>query len=199
MIVAIQRLNETAGGALLRHYLQLPPADRRLRFGASLSPEAVAEFVRGIDFIRHGVFAVHDRDLAITGVAHIGVNDDAAELGLSVLPTHRGAGAGSALVERAILYARNRFLSRLYMHCLAENAPIMRIARRFGMHIATASGNAESFLELPPPSPASIAAEVVTEQFALLDCLLKLQFVAWRCLAAEAAEPALSKCSHTAH
>ena len=198
-MMAIQRLNEAARGALLRHYLQLPPADRRLRFGASLSAEAVAEFVRGVDFIRHGVFAMHDRDLAIIGVAHIGVNDDAAELGLSVLPTHRGAGAGSALFERATLYARNRFLSRLYMHCLEENAPIMRIARRFGMHIATARGDAESFLELPPASPASIAAEAVTEQFSLLDYLLKSQFAAWRCLAAEAAAPALSKCSHTAH
>jgi GNAT superfamily N-acetyltransferase len=179
-MIAIQRLSGSARDALLRHYLQLPLADRRLRFGASLAAEAVADFVQSIDFDRDAVFAIRDHDLAIAGVAHVGPRGDAVELGLSVLPMHRGKGAGSALFERASLYAGNRFLRRLHMHCAEDNAAIMRIARRFGMHIVTNAGDADACLQLPLPSPASIAAEFMTEQAALFDCLLKMQIAAWR-------------------
>ena len=180
MTVAVQRLNDNARAAIVAHFLALPKEDRRLRFGSSLSPEGIAAYVDKIDFDRDAVFAVHDDRLALVGVAHVAFGDDLAELGLSVLPAHRGHGVGGVLFERAAAHARNRFIPRLFMHCLAENAPIMRIAGRFGMDIVTTTGDADAHLELPPASPASITGEFMTDRFALYDHALKAHTAAWK-------------------
>jgi GNAT superfamily N-acetyltransferase len=180
MNVAVQRLDASARAPLVMHFLALPAKDRRRRFGSSLAPEGIAAYVDKIDFERDAVFAVHDDRLVLVGVAHVAFGDDLAELGLSVLPAHRGHGIGGALFERAAAHARNRFIPRLFMHCLEENAPIMHIARRFGMDVVTSIGDADAHLELPPASPASIAGEFVTDRFALYDHALKAHIAAWK-------------------
>ena len=45
---------------MLAHFTSLDGEDRRLRFGAPLRDEAIANYVERIDFVRDGVFAVHD-------------------------------------------------------------------------------------------------------------------------------------------
>jgi GNAT superfamily N-acetyltransferase len=179
MTFAIQRLDARSRAALVAHFLALPAADRRLRFGASLAPERIAAYVDEIDFERDAVFAAHDDRLALVGVAHMAFTGEQAELGLSVLPGHRECGAGSALFERATTHARNRFVSSLFMHCLAENAPIMRMARRFDMDVVTESGDAEAHLNLSPANLASISKEFVSDRLALYDYALKAQAAAW--------------------
>jgi GNAT superfamily N-acetyltransferase len=176
---AIQRLDARSRAALVAHFLALPAGDRRLRFGASLAPERIAAYVEEIDFERDAVFAAHDDRLALVGVAHVAFAGKQAELGLSVLPGHRECGAGSALFERATTHARNRFVSSLFMHCLAENAPIMRMARRFDMDVVTESGDAQAHLALSPASLTSISREFVTDRLALYDYALKAQAAAW--------------------
>jgi GNAT superfamily N-acetyltransferase len=176
---AIQRLDARSRAALKSHFLALPAGDRRLRFGASLVPERVAAYVDEIDFDRDAVFAAHDDRLALVGVAHVAFTGEHAELGLSVLPGHRGSGVGGALFERATTHARNRFVSSLFMHCLAENAPIMRMARRFDMAVVTESGDAEAHLALSPASLASISQGFVCDRLALYDYALKAQAAAW--------------------
>ena len=202
MTVTAQHLNENerVRAELSVHFLALPTEDRRLRFGSSLSPgEGIAAYVDHIDFVRDAVFAVHDDRLALVGVAHLAFADDLAELGISVLPEHRGRGVGSALFERASAHARNRSVPRLFMHCLKENAPIMRMAKRFGMDIVADLGDADAHLALPPASPASIAGELVTDRFALYDYALKAHVMAWRRInivllgAANAEEPRHSR------
>ena len=173
MMIAVQRVDDGARAAHVAHFLALPREDRRLRFGSPPSPEGIAAYVGKIDFGRDAVFAVHDDRLALIGVAHVAFGDELAELGLSVLPAHRRRGVGGALFERAAAHARNRLMPRLFMHCLQENAPIMRMARRFGMDIVTEVGDADAHLELPPASPASIAGEFMTDRFALCDYALK--------------------------
>jgi GNAT superfamily N-acetyltransferase len=180
MTAAIHRLNESARAALLAHFLALPTQDQRLRFGSSISPEGIAAYVDKIDFDRDALFAVQDDRLALVGVAHVAFGDDLAELGLSVLPAHRGNGVGGALFERAATHARNRFMPSLFMHCLKENAPIIRMARRFGMDIVTDIGDADAHLDLPPASPASITEEFVTDRLALYDYALKAHAAAWK-------------------
>lgn len=156
---AIQHLNECIRASLVAHFLALPLRDRSLRFGTSLAPARIADYVDQIDFNRDAVFGVHDDRLVLFGVAHLAIEDDLAELALSVLPAHRDRGAGSALFRRAVTHARNRRVPRLFMHCRATNGPIMRIAQKFGLEIVAGWGDAEAYLELQPPSASSIAVQ----------------------------------------
>jgi GNAT superfamily N-acetyltransferase len=179
-MTTVQRLDQRARRALGEHFLELSTEDRRLRFGSSLSAEGIAQYVDRIDFERDAVFGVHDSSLALVGAAHLAFLADHAELGLSVLPEHRGCGVGSALFERAAAHARNRSVPRLYMHCLSENAAVVHIARKFGMHIVAEAGEADAHLELPPASPGSIAGEFVTDRLALYDYALKSHVATWK-------------------
>jgi GNAT superfamily N-acetyltransferase len=159
MSFAIQRLNEGIRATLVAHFLALPMKDRCLRFGASLAPAVIAAYVDGIDFVRGAVFGVHDDRFALVGVAHVAIEDDLAELALSVLSMHRGRGVGGALFKRAVAHARNRCIPRLFMVFRSENAPIMRIAQRFGMRVVARGGEAHAHLKLQPASLSSIAVE----------------------------------------
>ena len=135
MTFPIQRLGDRSRASYASHLSALPRDDVRLRFGAPLGREGIDAYVARIDFDTDAVFAAHDDRLEPAGVAHVGIVDGTAELGVSVLPGHRGRGLGGALVARACEYARNRRIGRLWMHHLAENAAMMRIARRVGMAI----------------------------------------------------------------
>ena len=170
---AVKRIDQNGRDMLLAHFVALSTEDRRLRFGASLSAEAIERYVDGMNFDRDAVFGVFDDELALIGVAHVAFSDDVAELGISVLPERRGRGAGRALFARASEHARNRFVSRLFMHCLAENAAIMHIARTSGMDIVAAAGDADAHLALSPASPASVTGEYLTDRLALYDYALK--------------------------
>jgi RimJ/RimL family protein N-acetyltransferase len=134
--------------------------------------------VDGIDFDVDAVLGVYDDALEFCAVAHVAFGGDAAELGVSVLPGHRGGGIGSALFARAAEHARNRFVTRLFMHCLSENAAMMHIAKKSGMSICVDTGEADAFLKLPPADPASVAGEFVDQRLALFDYALKTQAAA---------------------
>jgi GNAT superfamily N-acetyltransferase len=171
--VAAQRLKADGRSLLVAHFLALSIKDRYLRFGTPLAPSAIADYVDRIDFAHDAVFGVHDDRLVLVAAAHVAFEDDVAELGLSVLPAHRGRGIGGALFERAVAHARNRCIRRLFMHFLAGNEPIMRIARRFGMDIVTRADEADAHLQLPPASLVSIAGEFVTDSLTLCGRALK--------------------------
>jgi RimJ/RimL family protein N-acetyltransferase len=176
----VQRLGEASRLALRRHFLDLDAEDVRLRFGVTISATAIANYVDRIDFDSDAVFGVHDDELALVGVAHVGFTEDMAELGVSVLPAHRGRGVGSALLARAADHVRNRFVTRLFMHCLAENAAMMHIARKLGMKIFVDTGEADAFVKLAPADQASVAGEFVDQRLALFDYALKAQAMRMR-------------------
>jgi GNAT superfamily N-acetyltransferase len=188
--IPVQRLNEHARNGVVAHFLSLSAEDRRLRFGTPLSAEAITAYVERIDFERDAAFAVHDDSLLIVGIAHVALSDHHAELGLSVLPAHRGRGIGSALFARGAQHARNRFVRALFMHCLRENAAVVHIAQRFGMQIVTESGDADAHLELLPASAVSIAGELVDDRLARYDYALKVEVAAWKGVNSALAEAA---------
>ncbi len=173
MSTSVQRLGHATAAELQRHFLQLAPEDLRLRFGTPLAAEAIVAYVNRIDFDVDAVFGVYGDELELGGVAHLAFSDDMAELGVSVLADQRGRGLGGALFARAVEHARNRFVTRLFMHCLTENALIMHLARKAGMAICIDAGEADAFLQLPPANPASVAGEFVDQRLALLDYTLK--------------------------
>lgn len=177
-------LSRLQRGALLEHFLALGGEDRRLRFGVGLSDHGVRDYVERIDFDRDAVFGVFDDDMRLAGVGHLARGDGFAELGVSVLPAHRGQGMGGALLARVHTHARNWGVPTLFMHCLSENGAMMHLARKQGMRIASERGETDAYLELSPGDPASIANALFADRVALFDYALKSQAHAARRLAA---------------
>jgi GNAT superfamily N-acetyltransferase len=169
--------------ALERHFLALGSDDRRLRFGIVLSDTAVRAYVTRMDFERDAAFAVLDDELDLLGAAHLAREKGHAELGVSVLPGHRGRGIGGALLARAHTHARNWGVRTLFMHCLTENRAIMHLARKQGMQIVAESGEADAKLLLPPADASSYLGAAFEQRVALFDHALKTQLANARRLA----------------
>jgi GNAT superfamily N-acetyltransferase len=168
-------LTERHRRALLRHFLELGPEDRRLRFGTPLPARGVRTYVDRIDFVESDVLAVFDDRLRIVGALHIAYGGDEAEMGLSVLEAFRGQGIGHALFRRGTARLANRFVRIVHMHCLRENASVMHLARNNGMRIVVDGSEADACLHLPAPTPGTVAAEWVAERLAFLDYRGKLE------------------------
>jgi GNAT superfamily N-acetyltransferase len=174
MAIPVQRLGAIAASQYLEHLLALPPGDARLRFGSAISAETIAKYVQGIDFDTDEVFGVYGDGMTLVGAAHLAFSgDEAAELGVSVLPGQRGRGVGVALVARAAEHARNRRVRRLFMHCLAENVVMIHIARRANMDVVIDLGDADAHVALPPADSRSMHNELLADRVALYDFALK--------------------------
>lgn len=140
--------------SLLAHFLALNDEDRRLRFNQPTRDWTIRHYVDAIDFERDTVFGVYDSQLTLDGVGHVvTLRDDdrprAAEFGVSVSQSARRRGIGSALLERAITHARSMQFSTLWIHFQSDNDAMMRVARKAGMTIQCAYGEADAWLALP--------------------------------------------------
>ncbi|CAB3803331.1 hypothetical protein LMG28614_05786 [Paraburkholderia ultramafica] len=165
---------------LLAHFLALDEDDRLLRFGQIVPNHVIENYVRAIDFTRDTVFGVFNSQLELTGVGHLAYlpaegDKRTAEFGVSVLESVRGQGIGTKLFERAAIRSRNTHVTMLYMHCLSRNSTMMHIAKKAGMKIEYAYGDADAYLTLPPADQSSIIAEMLQEQAAVFDYALKRQ------------------------
>lgn len=176
----VSRLRADAREAYLTHLLSLGGEDVRLRFGSALTAGAIEAYVSRIDFDTDTIFAVYRDDLQLAGAAHVAFAGDFAEIGVSVAPGARRGGIGSALVARAAEHVRNRRVQRLYMHCLAENATMIRIARRAGMDVIVEAGEADAHVALEPATPVSVTNEMLADRLALYDYTLKRNVETWR-------------------
>ena len=174
--IAVQKLGPWQRGEVQRHLLRLGDEDRRLRFGQPLPDAAIERYVDGLDFTRDRVFGIHLQEMELCAVAHLALDGVAghAELGLSVDEGLRRRGYGEALLARGVLHAANRGFRALFMHCLSENAAMMRLAARAGLRIVVASGEADARLALQPV-PGGALREAMEDQFALVDYVLKQQ------------------------
>jgi hypothetical protein len=71
--------------------------------------------------------------------------------------------------------SRNTRVSVLYMHCLSRNSTMMHIARKSGMKIEYAYGEADAYLSLAPADHTSIMTEMLQEHAAVFDYAIKRQ------------------------
>jgi RimJ/RimL family protein N-acetyltransferase len=206
LAIPIKELTEADCPLLLAHLVELGPEDRYLRFGNPLSNATIEHYVQGIDFRDSTVLGVFDDELRLVAAGHFarqrpstapGSNGQAessvAEFGLSVSGQARGRGIGTALFVRAAIHARNLGISTLFMHCLTQNRAMMRIARKAGMEISYAAGEADAYVALAPADAASVMREAMQEQIALFDFAFKQQLLNSRTLLGKtsAAEEAL--------
>jgi RimJ/RimL family protein N-acetyltransferase len=178
--VLVRELASQNREQLLTHFLALGEEDRLLRFGQMVPDHVIENYVRTIDFGRDTVFGVFDHELVLIGVGHLAylpVEEDqrTAEFGVSVLERARGQGVGTKLFERAAIHSRNTRVTTLYIHCLSRNATMMHIAKKAGMRIDRAYGEADAYLSLPPANHSTILSEMMQEQIAAFDYAMKRQ------------------------
>ena len=185
--VLVKALGKHDRRRVLRHFMVLDSNDRLLRFGSMLPDERVADYVGKLDFVNDIVFGVYNRVFQLVGVGHLAFTSKAAhpdaihytdkekvaEFGVSVSKSARGQGVGTRLFERAAIHCRNSDVDTLYMQCLSSNRTMMHIAKKAGMEIQREYGEADAHLHLPPPSPSSVLAEALEEQFAKIDYTVK--------------------------
>ena len=153
------RLLPADRAALTGHFLALDRDDRRLRFGASLSDDAIRALEERIDFERDEIFGIPGSDLRLLAVVHVAFYPGKAELGLSVLPAARGQGLGNALFSRAVMHLVNRGVREVFVHCLTENGAMMHLARRNGMRVVRDGPETDAYLALPRATAGSVIAE----------------------------------------
>ncbi len=175
-----RHLNDTHREALIVHFRGLSRRDAYLRFGTFLAPESIAAYVQGIDFERSTVLGVYGEALELLGVAHLCPEGSVVELGISVLEKARRRGIGALLMRRSLSHARVIGADRLFMHCLAENGDLMRLAHAAHAEISFHHDEADGFILVPPLTPFSAAVEFAEEQLGVVDYAIKAQRVAWR-------------------
>jgi ribosomal protein S18 acetylase RimI-like enzyme len=157
------RLREADRASLAAHFLALGEEDRRLRFGVNLSDDSLRDYVARLDFRRDRLFGLHDSNLELVAVVHVAPGDAGSELGLSVLHGWRGQGVGDALFRRAVTFLRKQGSQAVFVHCLAENAAMLHLARKNGLRVAYSGGEADAYLALQPsgllePKPLEVLA-----------------------------------------
>ena len=152
------------------HLFRLSAEDRRLRFGNVVGDGVIDAYVDGIKPVRDRILVHMDGSLAVIGAVHISASRrHATELAFSVHKAARGAGLGTQLAERAILWSRNRGIRRVSICCLPENRAMRRLTARIGMAMTTEDGMCEGTLALAGATPLSVLRETAQETAALAD------------------------------
>ena len=99
------------------------------------------------------------------GTLHIAkIGSSQVEFGIIVHKDHRSLGIGNTMLEEAIVWARNRNYSELFMHCLGWNKPIQHLCQKHGLLPRDNLGDSEVSIHLNPPSWITIAQEVSIKQ-----------------------------------
>ena len=99
------------------------------------------------------------------GTLHIAkLSDSEVEFGIIVHRDYRGEGIGNAMLEEAIVWARNRNYSELFMHCLGYNKPIQHLCQKHGLLPRSIMGDSEVNIHLNPPSWVTVVQEADIKQ-----------------------------------
>ena len=155
--------------AIVTHLSALDAEDRRLRFGASVSDDAIVDYVGRITFWKAGLIGQFE-DGRLIGLAELiydhtpglpSVERMGAELAVTVLPEYRNRGVASELVRRALLCARNRNVGAVTMMCLLENRQMRHLASKFDAALRFEEGMVESQVDLARPNGLSYAIEAI--------------------------------------
>jgi acetyltransferase len=123
-------------------FARLTPEDVRSRFFVAMKalPPALLARLTQIDYDREMALVALNPDAPheLLGVVRLSADPDnaAAEYAVEVRSDWKGRGLGYALMQEIITYARSRGIGELYGTILAENAPMIDMARELGFSVA---------------------------------------------------------------
>ncbi|MGI8525519.1 MAG: GNAT family N-acetyltransferase [Pseudolabrys sp.] len=160
------------------HLLRLDPESRRRRFSGAVSDDLVrahAATARGIGVIIHGFFV----EGMLRGSAELRVGDPPftreAEAAFSIEQPWQSHGVGSALLERTLLSARNRRVTSLHMHCLADNQRMRELAQKFDAELTFDFGSVTGELDPPRSTALSLMREMMADGHGIANAILDAQ------------------------
>jgi RimJ/RimL family protein N-acetyltransferase len=139
---------------------------RRLYFGVSTGAGLIERLIERIEAEpdRHEILIAQNCD-GWLGTVHIAkIDTTTVEFGIIVHTDYRGKGIGNAMLEEAIVWARNRNYSELFMHCLGRNKPIQHLCHKHGLLPRSIMGDTEVNIQLNPPSWVTIVQEAGIKQ-----------------------------------
>ena len=147
------------------HLKRLPPEDRRSRFQYAITDAQIDDHVDR--FIQGGGHVIGwFVDGGLRGAAEVMVFPDhvTAEGAFEVEADWRGLGVGRELVNRALLWARNRGVRRLLIHTTRRNTAMPKAAKRNGASFEFDLADAEGLIEAPKASWRSHLREAQFEE-----------------------------------
>jgi GNAT superfamily N-acetyltransferase len=158
------------------HLLRLDDASRRGRFGGVVSDETVhrhADLAFRMGHVVHGFFV----DGILRGAAELrtfaGPRAREAEAAFSIEQRWQSHGIGSALLERTLLAARDRGIRFLHLQCLADNARMQQLVRKFDAELGFHCGVGE--VTTPGPTPLALMREVVVDDHGFATAVLDVK------------------------
>ena len=160
--------------------------DRRLRFGGSLSDEAIETYLKSsfVDFGINNMWFIVDvespetfgRKVVATCHVNYDYKTNTAELGLTVSPDYRNQKIGQELYNRGVTWARMKGAETIFMHCLSENKTMQHIARKAGMTVITIDPTEkQSSIKVDKNQALAGFQDSVLEQMAVYDMLVRNQ------------------------
>ena len=98
-----------------------------------------------------------------------------AEVAFSIEKPWQSHGVGSALLERTLLAARNRGIKLVHMSCLAANARMQQLARKFEAELSFDMGSVVGEVAAPQATPLSVFREMVADGHGFATAVLDVQ------------------------
>jgi GNAT superfamily N-acetyltransferase len=159
--------------ALESHFAALGIEDLRNRFCGSIRPEIVSQYIDQLSVTGVPTYGIFNPGHAIVAVCQLGQSERDLEVGLTVLPTYRRQGLARALLSRSASYARARGLKALVIHCLADNTPMLSLARRIGMRVENSHGEVDGCLTLRAGTALDFWTEIAYDQEGIADSVMR--------------------------
>ena len=169
-------LFETDRERLSAHFLRLDADDRRSRFFGQLGDAAILDYVGRIDWRRTTILGCV-LDGQVRGVVELVVSTAtvpaSAELAFSVERAFQNRDIGTALLEKALDLARNRFIGRVTMLCLRDNARMVQLAQKHSAQLQVQEGEIQGRIWPLWPTCRSLLEELSANGQAVLAALFE--------------------------
>lgn len=160
------------------HLMRLDKASRNLRFAHGVSDAFIEDYASHMTDTGSTVFA-YIEDGEVRAAAELKKLGDTwgreAEAAFSVEAAYQDHGLGTELMGRVIRAARNRGVHLLYMSCLASNAKMQAIARKYEADLRFELGEVIGEIVPQEPNYFSLLAEAVEDRVGFMMAVLDVQ------------------------
>ncbi len=160
------------------HLLRLDPESRNRRFSGAVADEVIirhASTAGAPGVVIHGFFV----DGTLRGAAELRrigpLFSHEGEAALSIERAWQSHGVGTGLLERTLLSARNRGITSLHMHCLADNHRMQQLAKKFEAGLSFDFGSVVGAVDPPRSTGLSLMREAMADSHGMAAAIFEAQ------------------------